>query len=256
MTKFDRLIEIIETLRHPETGCPWDMRQTSTSLIPNFIEEVYEAVEAIEEADDEALCEELGDILLHVIFQIKLAEERKAFTVDKVLSKICDKLVNRHPHIFSDTVVKDEHQVKQNWEKIKLKEKKEHRQSVLDGVPKNMPALIQSQRIQEKAGHIGFDWDDTAPIYDKIIEEINEVKEAIATSTKTEIQMEIGDLLFACVNLARKLEIDAETALRSSTEKFKTRFQQLEKVCNEQQINMSEAGLEKLDELWEYIKKL
>ena len=267
MTAFENLVHIIKTLRHPETGCPWDKKQTSASLIPNFIEEVYEAVEAIEDKNYNDLCEELGDVMLHIIFQIQLAEEQNKFTLDDVMQKICDKLITRHPHIFGDLKVKDEAEVKQNWELIKLSEKKKSRKSVLDGIPKNMPALIQASRIQEKAAHIGFDWDTYEPVLDKIYEEIEEVKAEIAISLHGKgsipnsefltpnLEMELGDLFFAVVNLSRKLKIDSESALRKSNQKFKDRFQKLESLCEKENINMNEVGLEKLDELWEFIKK-
>ena len=258
MKKIKELIEIIAQLRHPETGCPWDRKQNSASLVPNFIEEVYEAVEAIEDEDSAGLCEELGDVLLHVIFQIQLAAEQGKFTMDDVLSQIIDKLIRRHPHIFGDKEVSGEAEVKYNWEKIKLTEKKANRQSVLEGVPRSMPALIQAHRIQEKAAHVGFDWDDTAPVFDKIQEEIQEVKDELDKFHSGQIhalEEEIGDLYFAVVNLSRKLHIDGESALRKSTQKFKDRFMRLESLCKEQNISMNEVGLEKLDELWEFIKK-
>jgi MazG family protein len=271
MKSFQDLENIIKHLRHPDTGCPWDKKQTAKTLIPNFIEEVYEAVEAIEDNDYSDLCEELGDILLHVIFQVQLAEEKQEFTMDDVLTRIVDKLVRRHPHVFKENheinfplppLNKGEsaEEVKQNWEKIKLTEKKESRRSVLEGVPKNLPALIQAQRIQEKAAHVGFDWDSVTPVFDKINEEIEEVKAEIVKCSETlppsaSLEMEVGDLLFAIVNLSRKLNIDSESALRISNQKFKDRFQKLEKLCVEKGINMNEVGLEKLDELWEIIKK-
>ena len=270
MSHFLELKNIVEKLRHPETGCPWDKKQTSKSLLPNFIEEVYEAVEAIEDGDDKLLIEELGDILLHIMLQINIAEEKNAFTLDDVLININEKLIRRHPHIFSDISdnsnllkkPKTADAVKINWERIKLKEKKAERDSVLDGIPRNLPALIQAQRIQEKAAAVGFDWETIEPVLEKIMEEIDEVKAEIEKlhvdndikQNTDDIEMEIGDLFFAVVNLARKLKIDSETALRKSNEKFKTRFKKIEKLCEENQLDMKEMDLEALDELWEKAK--
>lgn len=256
MPLFKELEQIVEKLRHPENGCPWDKKQTSASLIPNFIEEVYEAVEAIENNNYPHLCEELGDILLHIMLQVKIAEEQDNFTLNDVIKNINEKLIRRHPHIFSDLEVNNEEQVKLNWEKIKLEEKKHSRQSVIEGVPKNLPALIQAQRIQEKAASVGFDWPSYEPVFDKINEEIDEVKAEIQSENMSKLEDEIGDLLFAVVNLSRKLKIDSESALRKSTEKFKDRFKKVEILSQESNINMSQANLETLDELWETVKKL
>ena len=298
MSQFKELKKIVDQLRHPETGCPWDKKQTSKSLIPNFIEEIYEAVEAIEEEDNDLLKEELGDILLHIMLQVKIAEEKEVFTLDDVIKNINNKLLRRHPHIFKSSseellpilstlngeieegIVKinTSEEAKYNWEKIKLQEKKKERKSVVDGVPKKLPALIQAQRIQEKAASVGFDWNSYEPVFEKIVEEIEEVKTEIKLSqiektlsyengehssleldvnsqNLSSLEMEIGDLLFAVVNLSRKLKIDSETALRISTEKFKKRFIKVEKLCEEKQINMEELDLKTLDELWETIKK-
>ncbi|MCL2063373.1 MAG: nucleoside triphosphate pyrophosphohydrolase [Candidatus Cloacimonetes bacterium] len=260
MLLFDEFVNIVNKLRDPEKGCPWDIKQTSKSLIPNFIEEVYEAVEAIEESDDTLLLEELGDILLHVMLQAKIAEEKGVFTLDDVLKSINNKLIRRHPHVFADLEIETSDQAKLNWERIKLQEKKKERKSVLEGVPKNLPALIQAQRIQEKAASVGFDWDSIEPIFEKIKEEIDEVKAEIDPplphlAKRGNLEMEIGDLFFAVVNLSRKLKIDSESALRLSNEKFKTRFNKVEKLCEEKQLNMLEMDLKALDELWDIVKK-
>ena len=256
MSLFIELKNIVNQLRDPEKGCPWDRRQTAKSLISNFIEEVYEAVEAIEDGDDTLLAEELGDILLHIMLQIQIAEEKKAFTLDDVLTNITNKLIRRHPHVFGDIAVETSEQAKLNWENIKLKEKKDERKSVLEGVPKNLPALIQAQRIQEKAASVGFDWDSPEPVFEKIYEEISEVKEEIKKGEiGSDLELEIGDLFFAVVNLSRKLKIDSETALRASTEKFNSRFKKVERLCEERQIDMRDLDLEALDELWDTVKK-
>jgi len=260
MSTFNDLLTIVRQLRHPATGCPWDIAQTPTSLIPNMIEEIYEVVEAIENSDHTGICEELGDSLLHLVFQAQLAEEANQFTIHDVLTAICQKLITRHPHVFTNpsTNTLTPETVKQNWETIKQHEKKYTRQSVLEGIPKNMPALIQAHRVQEKAANVGFDWDTYPPTIDKIHEEIQEVKDEIhkqETHQPHKLAEEIGDLFFACVNLSRKLGIDAETALRASTQKFTQRFAKVEQLCKQQNINMHEVGIEKLDELWELAKK-
>jgi MazG family protein len=233
-----------------------------------MIEEIYEAVEAIESQNHDNLCEELGDILLHVVFQVQLATEQKHFTLVDVLNRINDKLVRRHPHVFGELVTTIDNpnaeQVKQNWELIKLSEKNNTRKSVLGGVPLSMPALIVAHRMQEKAAHVGFDWPDIEPVFEKIHEEIAEVKNELgdrgqgigdSEQKKASLELEIGDLLFSVVNLARKLNIDSESALRRANDKFKNRFQRLEQLCIVENINMSEVGLQKLDELWDLIKK-
>ena len=271
---FTQLQDILKALRHPETGCPWDREQTPKSLIPNFIEEIYEAVEAIEDNDNELLVEELGDILLHIMLQVQIAEENNHFTIDDILSYLNNKLIRRHPHVFNVSAVppssvKTPSNAKQNWEKIKQTEKKEGRQSVLDGVPRNLPALIQAHRIQEKAASVGFDWASYEPVFDKIQEEIDEVKMEInrtgelrsphrngelRSPPENNLEEELGDLLFSVVNLSRKLKFDSETALRKSTEKFKTRFKKLEKLAKDEGINMIDEDIEVLDILWERVK--
>ena len=267
MKTINDLEDILRKLRDPETGCSWDKKQTSASLVPNFIEEVYEAVEAIEDNNYDSLCEELGDILLHVIFQAHIAEDLHKFTFSEVIERIISKLIRRHPHVFPPTASEintsdfptttaiSVPEIKQNWEKIKLAEKAGQRKSVLEGVPKNLPALIQAHRIQEKAAAVGFDWDCIEPVFDKIQEEIEEVKAEIKSEDFDRLTDEIGDLFFACTNLSRMLKIDAETALRQSNEKFKKRFQKVEELCRERNIIMNEVGLDVLDELWEISKK-
>ncbi|MCB5252945.1 MAG: nucleoside triphosphate pyrophosphohydrolase [Candidatus Cloacimonadaceae bacterium] len=251
MKKFQELVDIIAALRDPDTGCPWDAAQTPESLVPNFIEELYEVVEAIEEQDYEALCEELGDLMLHVVFQARIAQENKAFEIQDVLKAIVDKLVRRHPHVFSDLSVDDAEGVKMNWERIK-KEEKTERKSILDGVPKSMPALIQAHRTQEKAASVGFDWPDLPPVLAKIDEEHQELKDALKADDAEAIKEELGDLLFSIVNLSRKLNIDAEAALKDATRKFYRRFRHVEEQYNKTDIH--EASLEELDSHWETAK--
>lgn len=255
MKEFDKLIEIVERLRNPKDGCPWDRKQTHKSLIPNFIEELYEAVEAIENNDLQHLSEELGDLLLHIVMQTQIAVEKAEFDMQKVISKINRKLVNRHPHIFGNHQVTDAAQVKKNWEQIKQKEKRHVRKSILDGIPKIMPALIIAQRIQEKAASVGFDWDDLAPAVAKVKEEFNEFEESYKKHDKKEMESELGDIIFAVVNIARKSEIDAESALKKTIKKFRNRFQQIEKYHKDKDLDIKESSLEELDEIWEASKK-
>ncbi|HPV15092.1 MAG TPA: nucleoside triphosphate pyrophosphohydrolase [Candidatus Cloacimonadota bacterium] len=254
MKEFDQLIDIMARLRDPETGCPWDIKQTPMSLRANFIEELYEAVEAIEADDPEALSEELGDLMLHIVFQARMADEQQLFDIRTVLEKINSKLIRRHPHIFSDAQVEDAAGVKQNWELIKKREKK-HRKSILDGIPGSMPALIHAWRTQEKAAALGFDWSEILPVIEKIEEELDELKSAIKSQQEDQITMEIGDLLFSVVNLARKLNIDAEAALKASSRKFTERFHFIEEYYETHQKDIKSATLEELDQIWELAKK-
>lgn len=255
MKNFDRLVEIVDKLRNPRNGCPWDIKQTPKSLIPNFIEELYETVEAIEQEDCQELQEELGDLLLHIVFQAQIAAEKNDFAIDDVLQTINEKLIRRHPHVFAEVNVENDQQVMHNWEKIKQKEKKKKRNSILDGIPKSMPALIVAYRMQEKAAAIGFDWQDVAPVIDKIREEIDELEEEIKQDDRDKMEEEMGDLLFAIVNLSRKYRIDGETALRRANEKFERRFKAIEKYHIDNNMKIDESNLEKLDEIWSLVKK-
>ncbi len=253
MNSCDKLIEIVEKLRDPNGGCPWDLKQTHKSLIANFIEEVYEAVEAIENQNYENLKEELGDILLHIIMQAQIAKEEELFSIEDVIENISRKLIERHPHVFGKVKVKDEKEVSENWENIKLSEKK--RDSVLDGIPHSMPALIVAHRIQEKAASIGFDWNHEKYAIDKLFEEIDEFKKAYEENDKIEMEKELGDILFSVVNIARKLNIDAESSLRLTIKKFENRFKKVEKYFNDNKLDMKKVKLEKLDEVWDIAKK-
>lgn len=251
MKAFEKLIKIVADLRDPENGCPWDMKQTAKSLVPNFIEELYEVVEAIEDEDDDALREELGDLMLHLVFQVQIASEEGVFGMEEVLEAINEKLVRRHPHIFGDAEADAANEVKMNWERIKKAEKKD-RKSILDGVPRSMPALIQAWRLQEKAASVGFDWQELEPVCDKIAEEHGELMDALEKGDKAGIEEEMGDLIFSIVNLARKLEIDAEAALKSTNRKFYDRFQYIEAQYKDK--DMSEADLDELDTHWKEAK--
>lgn len=255
MKEFDKLVDVVKRLRDPENGCPWDLKQTHTSLIPNFIEELYESIEAIENNDDDHLSEELGDLLLHIAMQVRIAEEDGTFTWNDVLTKISDKLIRRHPHIFGNVKADNAKEVKLNWEKIKLQEKRETRTSVIDGIPHRMPALIVAQRMQEKAAAVGFDWPKANDAVDKVKEEVDEFIEAFENHDIDEMEAEIGDLIFSIVNVSRKLEFDTESALRRTIKKFETRFKYIEEHHKKNNLDINESTLEQLDEIWEMAKK-
>jgi MazG family protein len=255
MKELNRLINIIKELRNPQTGCPWDIKQTSASLIPNFIEELYETVEAIESGNIVDLKEELGDLLMHIIMQIEIANEETEVKIEEIINGISDKLTLRHPHVFGDKKNLSIDEVKTNWEKIKNQKEKKSRTSALDGIPLKMPAIIVAQRIQEKAASVGFDWKTYEPVIAKIDEEIQECKEAINKNDVENIEEEIGDLLFSVVNLSRKLNVDAESALRKTIKKFKLRFNFVEINLKKEGKNIYETNLEEMDRLWEMAKK-
>ena len=238
MDKFNKLIKIVKKLKGPD-GCEWDRKQTHQSLTPYLLEETHEVIEAIEKKDYDALKEELGDLLLHVIFQADLASDKNKFSVEELLDGINNKLIRRHPHIFLDDF--NHSYKKRSWEAIKKKEK--NRDSVLDGVPKSLPALLQSRRIQEKAAGVGFDWDNNSQVLDKVEEEILELKESIIKNKG--INEELGDVLFTLVNLSRHLDIDPELSLKRSTEKFMRRFKAIE-----DEVDIEKLSLEELDEIW------
>lgn len=244
ISNIDRLVNIIKRLRAPN-GCEWDKKQTHESLIPYLIEETYEVVESIEDKNYKLLKEELGDLLLHVIFQIDIANDNKEFNLDDVIDGICEKLIRRHPHIFYDK--KDPRYKEENWEVSKKKEKK--RSSVLDGVPKSLPQLIRSSRIQEKAASVGFDWDDKNQVLLKVDEEILELKDAILKNDG--IDEEIGDVLFTIVNLSRHMGYDAESSLNKSIDKFSKRFKKIEQDLKNKNIKIQDLSLEELDKIWE-----
>ena len=244
----DKLIAIIKQLR-ASNGCDWDKKQTHKSLTPYLLEETYEVIEAIEKNDYNALKEELGDLLLHVLFQTVLSEEKNKFNIRDAISSICEKLINRHPHIFYDK--NDPKWEKNNWEESKQKEK--NRDSIIDGVPTALPALHRSRRIQEKAASVGFDWEKKEQVLDKLDEEVKELKDAI---NKNEgIEEELGDVLFTVVNLSRHLNYNPETALKSSINKFSKRFKRIEKDLKQKNINMKDLSLRELDKIWDKNKK-
>ena len=249
LNELERLIGIVKKLRSPD-GCDWDNVQTSKTLIPYLLEETYEVIEAIEKEDSQLLKEELGDLLLHIIFQAEIAKENNFFELSDSIKHISDKLIDRHPHIFVNS--KDKSYEKGNWELSKQNEKK--RKYILEGVPLDLPALTRARRIQEKAASVGFDWDNINQIFNKVHEEIDELKEAIKKRDNENTFEEIGDTLFAIVNIARFLEYDSESALRSAIWKFENRFNQIEDQLKLADKTLKESSLEELDQLWDQIK--
>ncbi len=259
MKEFDKLWEIVERLRDPEKGCPWDINQTPHSLIPNFIEELYETIEAIENRDNEHLREELGDLLLHILMQVRIAKEQGHFSLSEVIENITEKLVSRHPHVFENESGKipdkiKPQEIKINWERLKHHEKRQTRKSILEGIPKSMPGLIYAQRMQEKAASVGFDWKEAKDVIFKIEEELQELQ-AVEKENKEALTEEIGDLLFSIVNYARKCGIDSEAALKKAAAKFSRRFRAIEQHHRNKGENIYESTMEKLDDLWEATKK-
>ena len=250
--KFLKLITILKKLR-ASGGCDWDREQTHSSLIPYLTEETYEVIEAIENNDSEGLKEELGDLLLHVLFQAELSSEKNEFDIFDSIDSINDKLVSRHPYVFNKDPNDQTQDKEGSWEKSKKKEKK--RDSVLEGVPKSLPGLLRSRRIQEKAASVGFDWKVVEPIISKIEEELNEVRDAIQKKNQEEIEMELGDLMFSVVNLSRFYNIDPESALKKSTNKFVRRFNQIEERIADDGGSIEDLDLETMDKIWDQIKE-
>ena len=248
MREFGELVEVMARLRRE---CPWDRKQTHRSIRPYLIEEAYEVAEAIEEEDDRALKEELGDLLLQVVFHAKIAEERGAFGIKEVLRDLMDKLVRRHPHVFGDADVRDAGEVLERWEQIK---RGEGRSSVLDGVPKGLPALLRAWRVQEKASRVGFDWERAEGALEKLREELGELEAAAAARDQKRIEEELGGLLFSVVNLSRLLGVDPEWALQNAVEKFAARFRAVEEALARRGRTLQEATLEEMDRIWEEIK--
>lgn len=255
-----RLLEIMARLRDPDGGCPWDLEQTFASLVPYTLEEAYEVVDAVERADYDDLRDELGDLLLQIVFHARLAEERRLFDFDSVARSIADKLVRRHPHVFEGREFMDDRERLRYWEASKLDERREKRSegnaaSILDGVASSLPALMQAQKLQQRTARHGFDWPDVEPVFAKLQEELDELHAARASGDASKIREEIGDLLFAAVNLARHLEVDAETALKASNQKFDRRFRYIEARVKDGGEELSATALEILDGLWDEAKR-
>lgn len=249
--EFARLVSIMHRLRQE---CPWDRKQTHQSLRQYILEEAYETVEAIDNEDWEELKRELGDLMLQIVFQAKIAEEKNLFDLEEIAKHINEKLIRRHPHVFGTVQVQDEFDVKNNWEQIKISE--EERKSVLQGVPRNLSGLLRAQRIQDKAAQVGFDWPEINGVIEKIREEVEEVSRAIDGKNPEEIESEVGDLLFSVVNLARFQKISAEDALRRTINKFIARFQYIEKKLAEKNVSIYESSLDEMDKLWEESKNI
>lgn len=249
LVAFERLLGIMEDLR---AKCPWDKKQTFETLRPLTIEETYELADAILDKDVQEIKGELGDLFLHLVFYSKLGEEAGAFDVTDVLNTICDKLIYRHPHIYCDVVADTEEEVKANWEKLKLKAGKK---SVLEGVPRSLPALVKAARIQEKVRGVGFDWDNVDQVWEKVQEEIEELKEVVAEKNQEEIENEFGDVLFSLINYARFIGVNPENALERTNKKFIQRFQWMEEEIKAVGGDMSAMNLEELDAYWDQAKK-
>jgi MazG family protein len=249
LAAFERLLNIMDELR---AKCPWDRIQTFETIRNLTIEEVYELADAIIEGNKPEIRKELGDLALHLVFYSKIASETNDFDIADVLNGICEKLIYRHPHVFGTVDVKNDTEVKQNWEELKIKE---GNKSVLGGVPNSLPALIKANRIQEKVRASGFDWDDPSQVWDKVNEELNEVKVEIANNNQEKLEGEFGDLLFSVVNAARLHGVDPETALERTNRKFIKRFKYLEIKANETGQKLKEMTLEQMDKIWEEAKK-
>jgi len=245
---FNRLLDIMDELREK---CPWDQKQTLESLRHLTIEETYELADAILDNDLEEIKKELGDVLLHIVFYAKIGSEKKAFDIADVANAICDKLIDRHPHIYGDVVVKDEEEVKRNWEKLKLKEGKS---SVLEGVPKSLPALVKANRIQDKVAGVGFDWEEPQQVWEKVQEELTELNEEVKNNNIDNIESEFGDVLFSMINYARFIGVNPENALERTNKKFIKRFQYLEKAAKKEGKELSDMSLVEMDVHWEKSK--
>ena len=246
---FLRLVKIMDELREQ---CPWDRKQTIQSLRQMTIGETYELADAITDEDWTGIKEELGDMLLHIVFYAKIGSEQKKFELDEVINGICEKLISRHPHIYSDVKVNDAEDVKKNWEKLKLKEGKK---SVIEGVPKSLPATVKAMRLQEKAKQVGFEWDNKEQVWEKVEEEISELKEAIAGGSQVKTEEEFGDVIFSLINYARFLQVDAENALEKTNKKFIHRFTKMEEEALQSGKSLSDMTLQEMDAIWNLIKQ-
>ncbi|MFY8111800.1 MAG: nucleoside triphosphate pyrophosphohydrolase [Flavobacterium sp.] len=250
LAAFDRLLTIMDELREK---CPWDKKQTLQSLRHLTIEETYELGDAILDNDLNEVKKELGDLLLHLVFYAKIGSETQDFDIADVCNEICEKLIHRHPHIYGDTVVENEEEVKQNWEKLKLKEGKK---SVLEGVPRSLPALVKASRIQDKVKGVGFDWEEPHQVWDKVQEELQELQEEVAAGNQDKMESEFGDVLFSMINYARFLNINPEDALERTNKKFIKRFQYLESKADQLGKPLMDMTLAEMDVFWNEAKKL
>ncbi len=252
---FESLVEVIAVLRG-ENGCPWDREQTHTSLKSTLLEETYETVEAIDSGEPDKLKEELGDLLLNIMLQAQIASEQQHFDIYDVIDTLTEKLIRRHPHVFGDVDVSNADEVVMNWEAIKKQEAGyEDRTSALDGIPIALPSLLRAQKIQKRAARVGFDWENISDVVDKVDEELDEMKECLQENDDDAVEMEIGDLLFAIVNLCRFVDLQAEETLRKSNRKFISRFKRMEVELTKKGKSIEDQSLEELDEIWEAVKK-
>lgn len=254
-TRFSELLGIMKRLRGPG-GCPWDAEQTHESLTRYLLEETYEVIEAIETRSPELLKEELGDLLLQPVFHAAIAEENGVFTMKDIIATLCDKLIRRHPHVFGDMQIADSAAQVENWEQIKKQEKGAERKSALSGVPPHLPALLKAQKITEKAARVGFDWEHVDQVMAKVMEELHEFEEAMLAGDSDHMEAELGDLLFAIVNLGRFLSINPEEALRKTILRFQQRFSHVEESLQAANRQMQDTPLAEMDRLWEEAKKL
>lgn len=254
-SEFDKLLSVMKELRGPE-GCPWDKKQDFYSLKPYIIEEAYEVVEALEEKDMKSLKEELGDLLLQIVFQAQIGKENNVFDINDVIEGIRKKLIRRHPHVFGNKRIESVNQVKKTWEEIKSKERSNNKEeSLLDNISKVQPSLNQAYEVQKKAAEVGFDWDQIEDVLLKIEEEVNELKEAVNQESRDRIEDELGDLLFAVVNLSRFKKINPEIALLRTINKFKKRFRYIERSLKEENKDINKVSLEELDRYWNQAKE-
>ena len=247
--EFERLIKIMDDLREQ---CPWDKKQTIETLRQLTIEETYELADSITDTNWKGIKEELGDLLLHIVFYAKIGSEQNQFTLPEVINGVCEKLIFRHPHIYGDVKVEDEEEVKRNWEKLKMKEGKK---TVLGGVPKSLPATVKAMRLQEKAKQVGFEWDNKEQVWEKVEEEKAELFEAIATGDPNKMEDELGDVFFSLINYARFLNLDAENALERTNKKFIDRFNKMELAAQETGKPLQEMTLQEMDAIWNQIKR-
>jgi len=252
---FKEILDIVARLRG-ENGCPWDRVQTHTSLKPDLIEETYEVLEAIDEGDDDELCEELGDLLMQVLLHSQIASEEGRFDIEQVIRGLSRKLIRRHPHVFGEVQVSGVSEVLTNWERIKRGEEgNRDRTSILDGIPRQLPALMRAYKVQRKAAKDGFDWDRVEGVLEKIEEELSELKQACLSEAQAEIEEELGDLLFSLVNLSRFLNVDPESALQKAIKKFESRFRLIEEMASAKGEELKGLTLAQMDELWERAKE-
>lgn len=253
----DRLLQVMDRLRDPETGCPWDLQQDFRSIAPYTIEEAHEVADAIERGDLEHLKDELGDLLFQVVFHARLAREIDAFDFDAVADAVSDKLIRRHPHVFAEAVTLDADQQSEAWERIKAEERSAAGlDSHIDGVSAGLPPLRRAIKLQQRAGRVGFDWHDLAPVLAKIREELAELEQELPGADRDRLEDELGDLLFAVTNIARKLELDPDAALRRTNLKFETRFRAMEQLATQRGLSFEKLDLASQERLWQEVKRL